>query len=148
MLVPDSQRKLALSTHCGVLLQRRLPFGIKSTRGYFQHIMEQLTSDLKGVAVYLNDILVSGNNTRDHLENMQSLLQRLNDKSLRWRLEKCQFAQPVAKYRGYLLSNESVAKGPKVDAVNNMPCPHDVSTLKSFLRSVQFYGKFLPIYQP
>ena len=64
MLAPDSQKKLALSTHHGVLLQH-IPFGIKSAPGYFQHIMEQLTSDLKGVAVYLDDILVSGDNA-DH----------------------------------------------------------------------------------
>ena len=41
-LSPDSQKKLALSTHKGVLLQKRLPFGIKSAPGYFQEIMEQL----------------------------------------------------------------------------------------------------------
>ena len=58
MLTPESQKKLALSTHRGVLLQRRLPFGIKSAIGYFQHIMEQLTKDMKGVAVYLDDILM------------------------------------------------------------------------------------------
>ena len=106
--------------------------------------MEQLTSDLKGVAVYLDDILVSGDNAQDHLENLHALLQRLNDRGLRCRLEKCQFAQPVVEYLGHLLSNEDVAKGPKVDAVKNMPRPHDVSTLKFFLGSVQFYGKFLP----
>ena len=38
-LSPDSQKKLALSTHKGVLLQKRLPFGIKSAPGYFQEIM-------------------------------------------------------------------------------------------------------------
>ena len=72
-----------------------LPFGIKSAPGYFQHIMEQLTTDLKGVAVYLDDILVSGDNAQDHLENLRALFQRLYDKGLRCRLEKCQFAQPV-----------------------------------------------------
>ena len=49
-LAPESQRRLALSTHRGVLLQQRLPFGIKSAPGYFQEIMENLTSDLPGVA--------------------------------------------------------------------------------------------------
>ena len=46
MLAPKSQKRLALSTHRGVLLQMRLPFGISSTPGYFQEIMDQLTSDL------------------------------------------------------------------------------------------------------
>ena len=44
-LAPESQRRLALSTHRGVLLQQGLPFGIKSAPGYFQEIMENLTSD-------------------------------------------------------------------------------------------------------
>ena len=90
-LDPESQKKLALSTHRGVLLQRRLPFGIKSAPGYYQQIMDQLTSDLNGVAVYLDDILISGNNAEEHLQNLNALLQRLDDKGLRCRLEKCVF---------------------------------------------------------
>ena len=35
-LSPDSQKKLALSTHKGVLLQKRLPFGIKSAPGLYK----------------------------------------------------------------------------------------------------------------
>jgi transposase InsO family protein len=142
-LSPESQRRLALSTHRGVLLQLRLPFGIKSAPGYFQEIMEQLTSDLHGVAVYMDDILVSGKDPEDHLRNLRRLLQRLNERGLRCRLEKCKFAQPQVEYLGHRLSKEGIAKGPKVDAVRNMPEPTDVSSLKSFLGSVQFYGKFL-----
>lgn len=143
-LGPVSQKRLALSTHKGVLLQTRLPYGISSAPGYFQEIMEQLTSDLPGVAVYLDDILVSGKNEEDHLHNLRGLLRRLNDKGLRCRLDKCSFAQPQVTYLGYTLSRQGVAKGPKVDAVMRMPPPTDVATLKSFMGSVQFYNKFLP----
>ena len=38
---PDSQKKLALSTHKGVLLQKRLPFRIKSAPKYFQGVLLQ-----------------------------------------------------------------------------------------------------------
>ena len=58
-LGPKSQKRLALSTHKGVLLQKRLLFGIKSAPGYFQQIMDQLTQDLPGVAVYLDDLLTT-----------------------------------------------------------------------------------------
>eukprot|EP00731_Ephydatia_muelleri_P037083 Em0393g2a len=64
MLAPESQRRLALSTHREVLLPTRLPFGISSAPGYFQEMMDQLTSDLQGVAVYMDDILVSGTTTQ------------------------------------------------------------------------------------
>ena len=143
-LGPESQRRLALSTHRGVLLQTRLPFGISSAPGYFQEVMDQLTKDLKGVAVYLDDILVSGSDAEEHLRNLRALLQRLDEKGLRCKLEKCEFAKPSVEYLGHTLSRDGIAKGPKVDAVINMPAPADVSGLRSFLGSVQFYGKFIP----
>jgi len=83
LLAPGSQRRLALNTHRGVLLQVRLPFGISSAPGYFQEIMEKLTSDLEGVAVYLDDILVSRSTAEEHLRNLRRLLQRLDEKGLR-----------------------------------------------------------------
>ncbi|KAL5517164.1 hypothetical protein EMCRGX_G002655 [Ephydatia muelleri] len=144
MLAPESQRRLALSTHREVLLPTRLPFGISSAPGYFQEMMDQLTSDLQGVAVYMDDILVSGTTTSEHIQNLRALLKRLEEKGLRCRLEKCLFAQPSVEYLGHILSQQGIAKGPKVDAVKMMPPPGNVSSLRSFLGSVQFYGKFLP----
>lgn len=143
-LGPISQRKLALSTHKGVLLQMRLPFGICSAPGYFQEIMEQLTSDLPGVAVYLDDILVSGTDAKNHLQNLRRLLTRLQEKGLRCRREKCSFAQPSVEYLGHHLSSRGISKGKKADAVKLMPAPTNVHSLRSFLGSVQFYSKFLP----
>ena len=96
-LGPKSQKKLALSTHKGVLLQKRLPFGIKSAPGYFQQIMDQLTQELPGVAVYLYNLLVSGKDAEDHIKNLRGLLQRLNQKGLHCRLEKCHFATFLSK---------------------------------------------------
>ena len=60
--------------------------------------MDQLTSDLRGVAVYLDDLLVSGANALEHLQNFRALLQRLQDKGLRCNLRKCIFAQPSVEY--------------------------------------------------
>eukprot|EP00731_Ephydatia_muelleri_P034216 Em0051g8a len=144
MLAPESQRRLALSTHRGVLRQMRLPFGISSAPGYFQEIMDQLTSDLQGVAVYMDDILVSGTTAAEHIQNLRALLKRLEEKGLHCRQEKCLFAQPSVEYLGHILSQQGIAKGPKFDAVKMMPPPENVSSLRSFLGSVQFYGKFLP----
>ena len=113
-LSPDSQKKLALSTH-RVLLQKRLPFGIKSAPGYFQEIMEQLTQNLRGVAVYFDDILVSSDNAKDHLMNLRALFKRLEEKGLRCNREKCVFAQVSIDYLGHTLSSRGIAKGSKVD---------------------------------
>ena len=44
---------------------------------------------------------------------------------------------------GHVLSSEGIHRGPNVNTLNEMPAPHDMSTLRSFLGSVQFCAKFL-----
>ena len=133
MLGPESQKRLGLSTHRGVLLQRRLPLGMSYAPVHFQ---DQLTSDLKGVAVYVDNILVSGASAAEHLDNIRALLQCLQDKGLHCRKEKCLFAQASIEYLGYTLSSNGIAKGSEVDAVKLMPAPSHISSLRSFLGSV------------
>ena len=145
-LAPESQKRLAFSTHKGVVLQMRLPFGIKLASGYFQEIMEQLTRDMRGVAVYMYNILVSGNNAQEHLGNLRARFKHLNQKGLHCNMEKCIFAQQSVQFLGHTLSKDGVAKGSKVDAVLRMPPPTDVGTPRSFMGSVQFYTWFLPSY--
>ena len=99
--------------------------------------MDDLTSDLPGVAVNLDGILVSRKDAKDHCHNLQRLLDRLHDKGLRCKREKCSFAQPQVEYLGHMLHRDGIHKGHKVDAVLNMPEPSDVTSLKSFLGSVQ-----------
>ena len=147
-LGPESQRRLALSTHRGVLLQTRLPFVISSATGYFQDVMNQLTSDLPGVAVYLDDILISVKTAEDHFNNLRHLLNRLNDRGLRCRIQKCVFAQDSVAYLGHTISRDGISKGPKADAVTKMPTPSNVSQLRSFLGSVQFYKISCPTCPP
>ena len=144
VLDDESQRKLALSTHRGVLLQKRLPFGISSAVGEFQGIMERLIGDLPGVVVYLDDILVSGKDAEDHLQNLRRLLQRLQDSGLRCRKEKCEFAQPSVDYLGHRLTQSGIVKGRKAEAMQKMPAPTSISELRAFLGGIQFYAKFLP----
>ena len=121
-----------------------MSFGISSAPGHFQQIMNELTRDFPGVAVYLDDILVSGSTVEEHFRNLQHILKRLENKGLRCRKSKCLFAQPRIEYIGDVLTSNGIDKSPKVDAVIAMPPPTDVASLCSFLGSVQFYWKFLP----
>ena len=135
-LGPESQRRLALGTHRGVLLQTRLPFGISSATGYFQDVMNQPTSDLPGVAVYLDDILISGKTAEDHLNNLRRLLKRLNDRCLRCRIQKCVFAQDSRLLVGPGLSFDGEEGDNDVDTVctirvmNSQLQPHSRNQLK------------------
>ena len=143
-LAPESRKRLALSTHRGVLLQNVMPFGIFSAPGHFQQIMDELTRDISGVAVYFDDILVSGSTVEEHFRNLQHLLKRMENKGLRYRKRKCLFAQPRIEYLRHVLTSNGIAKSSKIDAVITMPPPTDVASLHLFWGPVQFYSKFSP----
>ena len=105
--------------------------------------MDEITSDLPGVAVYLDDILCSGTTAEAHLQNLRRLLERLRDKGLRCRLEKCSFAQPQV-YLGTCCPAKEFTEVQRSTPSTRCQDPMDVSTLRSFLGPVQFYAKFLP----
>ena len=92
--------------------------------------MDDLTFDLPGVAVYLDEILVSGKDAKDHYHNLQRLLDCLHAKGLRCKREKCSFAQPQVEYLGHTLKKDGIHKGHIVDAV--------------FFRFGSVLAKFLP----
>ena len=83
--------------------------------------MDKLTCDLQGVAVYLDDILVGVENSREHLRNLKALLQRLRDKGLKCNKKKCNFAKDSIEYLGLVISKNGIEKGKRVDALIKMP---------------------------
>lgn len=105
----------------------RLPSGNTLVLGCFQAVMEQLTSDIPGGAVYLDDILVSRSSAMEHLNNLCGLLQRLNKKATRCQREKCHFAKPRVKYLVHILSLEGIAKGTKVHSCQHQKMWLDLS---------------------
>lgn len=90
--------------------------------------MENVTGDLPEVAVFQDDMLVSEQNTNDHLSNLRRLFSRLNDKEHWCCREKCLFALSSVEYLGQTLS----ADGSNVEAVMKMKPPMDVSIFLKF----------------
>lgn len=57
-----SREYVTISTHMGLFQYTRLPFGVSSAPAIFQREMENLFRGLPHVAVYFDDILVTGAN--------------------------------------------------------------------------------------
>ncbi|XP_072140740.1 uncharacterized protein [Dermacentor andersoni] len=75
---------------------------------------------MKHMAMYLDDILVTGINDRDHLQNLHNILARLQAASLKLTLEKCIFPASSVEYLGYVISQPGLTLVPcRVDAVPN-----------------------------
>ncbi len=69
----------------------RLPYGVSSAPGIFQRVMENLLKGIPGVAMYIDDILIMGASSEEHLQTLNEVLQRLKKAGLRAKKQKCEF---------------------------------------------------------
>ena len=145
LLGEESRKFVTINTHKGLYHYNRLPFGIASAPAVFQQLMEQILQGLPGVACYLDDVLITGQNDQDHLAHLEAVLKRLHDRGLRLKKSKCAYMQLSVEYLGYQVDAEGLhATAGKVKAIVDAPKPCDVKQLRAFLGLVNYYGRFVP----
>ena len=141
----NSREFLTINTHKGLFRYNRLPNGVSSAPGIFQRTMEGLLQGIPSTGVLLNNILITGPSTDEHLDNIEKVLGRPSDAGLRLKAEKCQFMKPVLECLGHRIDAEGFHPvDAKVKAIKEAPTPANASELKSFLGMLNFYGKFMP----
>ena len=104
----ESRKYVVVNTHRGLFQYTRLPFGVSSATGIFQRVMENLLQGIKGVVVYLDDILVTGRSEEDHLRALEEVLRRLERAGLRVKQSKCMFLRPSVTYLGHKFDAEGL----------------------------------------
>ncbi|XP_058444432.1 uncharacterized protein K02A2.6-like [Malaya genurostris] len=139
-----SQPFLTINTHKGLFQFTRLSPGIKAAPGAFQQLMHSMLAGLKRTTGYLDDILVGGSTEEEHQHNLQMVLHRLRDYGFTVRINKCNFYMHQVKYLGQIIDADGIRPDPdKIAPIVNMPPPHDISTLRSYLGALNYYGKYV-----
>ena len=93
----------------------------------------------------MDDVLVSGRDDQDHMQNLKKVFQRFRKYGLRVKPDKCGFMQECVVYMGRRISAKGIqATDDKVDAIRNAPAPQCEAELRSWLGMVNFQAQFLP----
>ena len=141
----QSKEVVTINTHKGLFSYQRLPFGVSSAPGIFQRTMETLLQGIPRVLVYLDDILITGTSTEEHMSNLRVVLSRLQEAGLRLRKDKCEFMVPAVQYLGHVIDASGLhPSAAKLEAVKDAPTPQNVTELKAYLGLLSYYSKFLP----
>ena len=71
-----SKEYATVNTHKGLSRYNRLPYGISSAPAIFKRTMENILQHIPCVAVYLDDIILTGATKAQHLETLDLVLDR------------------------------------------------------------------------
>lgn len=73
------------------------------------------------------------------------VLAKLKEAGIRLQKDKCQFLVTSIFYLGYRIDQEGIHPMPEKDqAVKEAPRPHNKTELKSYLRLLSYYNRFMP----
>ena len=137
--------KTAIATPFGLFEFTRMPFGLKNSAQTFQRLMDSMTSQLRGVFVYIDDVLVASPSPEQHEQDLRALFVALRRFGLVLNVNKCEFGVRQIEFLGHQVSTKGIRPLPdKVDAVRRFERPRSVRALQRFLGLVNFYRRFLP----
>ena len=104
----ESKKCLTINIHKELYQFNRLVFGVASAPAIWQRSIEQMLQRVPGVHCILDDMIVTGQNNTEHLQNLESVFDQLQKYSLKVNLEKCQFLQEKVEFCGNQIDKQGI----------------------------------------
>ena len=143
----NSRNMTTFSTHVGLRRYKRLNFGVSSAPEIFQNEIRQVLEGLNGVLNISDDIVIHGENQKQHDDNLRALFRRLQEHNLTLNKQKCVFSKSQITFYGYVFSASGISPDPeKVTAIKNVVRPENPSEVRSFLGMTNYLSRFIDSY--
>ncbi|GKT26746.1 hypothetical protein ADUPG1_013468, partial [Aduncisulcus paluster] len=143
---PESQHYTAFITPWGLYEWSRMPFGLKTAPSHFQRCVNSVLRGLIGpkCLVYLDDILVFGEDEGTFVKNLQEVLHRLAEVNLLLNYDKCQIGMREVKYLGFIVNNHGRRIDPdRIQNLRDMKGPSTVKGVQKLATIIQVEGDSL-----
>ncbi|KII63723.1 Transposon Tf2-9 polyprotein [Thelohanellus kitauei] len=99
--------------------------------------------------MFYDDIIISGKDDYEYLKNLNEVLKRLFTHIITTKQEKCRFMKSKVSYVGHTFDAEGIH--PQEDYMKliiNQRTSTNITYIKSFLRAVTYYSRFIPSLHP
>ena len=144
-LTERSSELTTFNTPFGRYRYLRLPMGIRCAAEVFQRQMSTALSDIEGVEIVVDDILVHGRNQKEHDERLIKVLERARKLNLKLNSEKSQISKTEVEYVGHKITPEGLKlTDEQIRAISNMKVPENIQDLETVLGMVAYVAKFIP----
>jgi hypothetical protein len=125
-----------------------MPFGLCNAPSAFQHMIDSVFADMVAFCrPYIDDILIHSETQEEHDEHVRRVLERLRERGLYVKAEKCEFDVQETEFLGHVLANGTVRPSPtKVASILNWRPPTTVLAVQAFMGLINYYRRFIEGY--
>lgn len=136
---------MCIYTPFGAYQFKRLPFGISCAPEFFQKLTYKYFGNIKNVCVYIDDILISGENLKEHDEALDQVVKVARDINIKFNLNKLQLRKDKIKYLGFQFNEKGViVDEEKVKSIAKLRSPTNIKELQSILGMINYLRAFIP----
>jgi len=139
--------KTAFRTRYGHFEYLVMPFGLCNAPATFQAYINDALHEYLDVfcVAYLDDVLIYTDGTlEDHIRHVRTVLQRLLDRGLYVKLEKCEFHVEETRFLGFIISPTGIKMDPeRIATITDWPTPNSIHDIQVFLGFCNFYRRFV-----
>ena len=144
-LDPESQLLTTFITPFGRFAFTRVPFGITSAPEILQRKMSEVLKNCEGCEVIMDDILIHGKGQAEHDRRLQAVLNAIEGAGITLNSKKSVLRRSEITFFGHLVGKDGLKPHPeKVQAIEQLPAPNNVSEVRTALGMFNYLGKFVP----
>jgi hypothetical protein len=144
---PDSIEKTSFTTNWGNYEYLVMPFGLTNAPATYQRAMDIILRDLirEKVMDFVDDTCIYTRTTfKQHLDDLQEVFNKFDKADLKLNVEKCFFAYKETKLLRHIVRESGLkTDSEKVEKLNNMRIPKDITVLRAFLGLAGYYRRFI-----
>ena len=143
----EDRPKTAFVTPYGLFQFNVMPFGLQGAPATFQRLMDRVIQGLDFAAAYLDDLIIFSSTWEEHLQHIQSVLEKLKEAGLTAKAKICEFGASECAYLGHIVGSGRVRPLPgKISAIESLGVPTTKKEVRTFLGITGYYRRFIENY--
>eukprot|EP01127_Copromyxa_protea_P013624 TRINITY_DN368_c0_g1_i14.p2 TRINITY_DN368_c0_g1~~TRINITY_DN368_c0_g1_i14.p2 ORF type:complete len:594 (+),score=103.02 TRINITY_DN368_c0_g1_i14:3196-4977(+) len=144
-IAKESQGLTGFAVKGGTYVWKRMPMGLKNSPATFQRFMDDILSEFSDFCqLYIDDIIIFSKTFEEHLEHIDKILGRLQERGLIVKLPKCEFCVEKLDFLGHVVSTKGISmQHRKIEAITKMEPPRNETETKRFIAMAGYYRKFI-----
>ena len=125
------------------------PTGFHSSlAGFMRTLQTVLAEQTCSYAInYINDILIFSRSFDQHMDHLDTVLNKLTSAGFAINARKCSLRKPEIKFLCYVVSRKKLIPDPqRIEAILNYSAPRNHKELRRFLGVYDFHQRFIRIF--